>query len=116
MYNYFTEFDMAPKRTLIVKYEDKHELLSFENGTLKSRVLPHMKLETSQMNNDTGAGDSFAGGFIRGMLDNRLNADIAGPIALGVLAAKGRMISYDYENPYLKIQDLTNEFFDNMDC
>ena len=53
--------------------------------------------------------------FIRGMLDDRLNEDIAGPIALGVLAAKGRMISFDYEDPYLKIQSLTNEYFENME-
>ena len=34
---------------------------------------------------------------IAGMLDERLNADIAGQIQLGVTAAKGRMISFDYE-------------------
>ncbi|MFQ8842664.1 MAG: hypothetical protein ACLR8P_19020 [Clostridium fessum] len=53
---------------------------------------------------------SFAGGFISGMLDDRLNSDIAEPIQLGVLAAKGRMRSFDYENPYLNIQKLTNAF------
>ena len=74
----------------------------------------HQKLYQYQMNNDTGAGDSFAGGFISGMLDERLNADLAGPIRLGVLAARGRMISFDYENPYLNIQKLTDAFFENM--
>lgn len=42
-----------------------------------------------------------------------LNSDIEGPIQLGVLAAKGRMTSFDYENPYLKIQNLTDQFFAN---
>lgn len=61
-----------------------------------------------------GAGDSFAGGFHHGMLDDRLNSDIAEPIQLGVLAAKGRMRSFDYENPYLNIQKLTNAFFEAL--
>ena len=30
------------------------------------------------------------------------------------LAAKGRMTSFDYENPYLNIQKLTNEHFANL--
>ena len=58
--------------------------------------------------------DSFAGGFISGMLDDRLNSDIAEPIQLGVLAAKGRMRSFDYENPYLNIQKLTDAFFEAL--
>jgi hypothetical protein len=37
-----------------------------------------------------------------------------GAIQIGVLAAKGRMTSFDYENPYLNIQKLTNEHFENM--
>ena len=64
------------------------------------------------MNNDTGAGDSFAGGFIAGMLDERINGDIAEAIQLGVLAARGRMLSFDYENPYLNIQKLTEKYFE----
>jgi len=48
------------------------------------------------------------------MLDDRLNSDIAEPIQLGVLAAKGRMRSFDYENPYLNIQKLTNAFFEAL--
>lgn len=111
--DYFTEYDMAPDRVLIVKYEDKHELLSFAQGKSKIRTVRHAKLSNYQMNNDTGAGDSFAGGFISGMLEDELKDDLAGPIALGVLAAKGRMISFDYEDPYMKIQTLTNEFFAN---
>ena len=68
----------------------------------------------TSLRQDTGAGDSFAGGFISGMLDDRLNSDIAEPIQLGVLAAKGRMRSFDYENPYLNIQKLTDAFFEAL--
>lgn len=112
--DYFTAINPSPERTLIIKYDDRHELLHFENGTSCIRTVRHQKLYQYQMNNDTGAGDSFAGGFISGMLDERLNADLAGPIRLGVLAARGRMISFDYENPYLNIQKLTDAFFENM--
>ena len=112
--DYFTEFDETPDRTLIIKYDDRHELLGFENGKAKIRTVRHKKLYNYQMNNDTGAGDSFAGGVIAGMVDERLNADLAGPIELGVLAAKGRMTSFDYEDPYMKIQSLTNKLFEEL--
>ena len=45
-----------------------------------------------------------------GMLDDRLNSDIAEPIQLGVLAAKGRMRSFDYENPYLEYTEIDQCF------
>lgn len=109
---YFSEINPSPERTLIVKHDDRHELLRFENGHCRIRTVRHKKLYQYQLNNDTGAGDSFAGGFISGMLDERLGSDIAEAIQLGVLAAKGRMISFDYENPYLNIQKLTAPFLE----
>lgn len=111
---YFSEINPNPDRTLIVKHDDRHELIRFEDGKARIRTVRHKKLYQYQLNNDTGAGDSFAGGFISGMLDERLNHDIAGPIQLGVLAAKGRMRSFDYENPYLNIQKLTDHFFETL--
>ena len=48
------------------------------------------------------------------MLDDRLNSDIAEPIQLGVLAAKGRMRSFDYEKQYLNIQKFTYSFFEAL--
>ena len=107
---YFSAINPDPIRTLIVKHDDRHELIHFKDGVCQIRTVRHKKLYQYQLNNDTGAGDSFAGGFISGMLDDRLNSDIAEPIQLGVLAAKGRMRSFDYENPYLNIQKLTNAF------
>lgn len=107
---YFSAINPDPTRTLIVKHDDRHELIHFKDGICQIRTVRHKKLYQYQLNNDTGAGDSFAGGFISGMLDDRLNSDIAEPIQLGVLAAKGRMRSFDYENPYLNIQKLTNAF------
>ena len=111
---YFSEINPDPNRPLIVKHDDRHELIRFEDRKARIRTVRHKKLYQYQLNNDTGAGDSFAGGFISGMLDERLNHDIAGPIQLGVLAAKGRMRSFDYENPYLNIQKLTDHFFETL--
>ena len=111
---YFSAINPDPTRTLIVKHDDRHELIHFKDGVCQIRTVRHKKLYQYQLNNDTGAGDSFAGGFISGMLDDRLNSDIAEPIQLGVLAAKGRMRSFDYENPYLNIQKLTNAFFEAL--
>ncbi len=111
---YFSEILPSAERTLIVKHDDRHELIRFVDGKCRIRTVRHKKLYQYQLNNDTGAGDSFAGGFISGMLDERLNGDIAGPIQLGVLAAKGRMRSFDYENPYLNIQKITREFLTSL--
>ena len=111
---YFSAINPDPIRTLIVKHDDRHELIHFKDGVCQIRTVRHKKLYQYQLNNDTGAGDSFAGGFISGMLDDRLNSDIAEPIQLGVRAAKGRMRSFDYENPYLNIQKLTDAFFEAL--
>jgi sugar/nucleoside kinase (ribokinase family) len=111
---YFSAINPDPGRTLIIKYDDRHELLSFEDGKCRIRTVRHRKLYNYQLNNDTGAGDSFAGGFISGMLFDRLNQDIAGPIQMGVVAAKGRMQSFDYENPYANIQRFTGRFIDGL--
>ncbi len=110
---YFTSDGIFSNSKLIVKYDDRHEILSFANGKTEVRTVRHQKLFNFQLNNDTGAGDSFAGGFVAGMMVEDLNSDIEGPIQLGVVAAKGRMTSFDYENPYLKIQNLTDAFFAN---
>ena len=110
---YFTSDGVFSNSKLIVKYDDRHEILSFANGKTEVRTVRHQKLFNFQLNNDTGAGDSFAGGFVAGMMVEDLNSDVEGPIQLGVLAAKGRMTSFDYENPYLKIQNLTDAFFAN---
>lgn len=111
---YFSAINPSPDRTLIIKHDDRHEILSFGDGRCKIRTVRHKKLYQYQLNNDTGAGDSFAGGFISGMLDERLNADLAGPIQLGVLAAKGRMRSFDHEDPYLNIQNDAEKFFEKL--
>lgn len=113
--DYFMDENGKSNTTLIIKYDDRHEIIGFENGNAKIRTIRHKKLFNYQLNNDTGAGDSLAGGFISGMLDERVNGDIEGPIQVGVLAAKGRMTSFEYENPYLNIQKLTDEYFENLE-
>ncbi len=115
MYKQICEFCSAikanPEQTLVIKYDDRHELLRFEEGHSKIRTVRHKKLHQYQLNNDTGAGDSFAGGFIAGMLDKRIDGEIAEAIQVGVIAARGRMLSFDYENPYYNIQKRTNVYF-----
>lgn len=113
--DYFMDETGKSNTTLIIKYDDRHEIIGFEEGNAKIRTIRHKKLFNYQLNNDTGAGDSLAGGFISGMLDERVNGDIEGPIQVGVLAAKGRMTSFEYENPYLNIQKLTDEYFENLE-
>lgn len=89
--------------TLVVKYNDHHEVLNFPGGKSSVRTIFHQELHTYELNNDTGAGDSFAGGFIAGMLMPALNRDVTGPVHLGTVAARGRMLSFDYEDPYENI-------------
>lgn len=114
LFDYFTNEEMNASRKLIVKHIDHHEISSFSDGKIETYIIPHTILPISELNNDTGAGDSFAGGFIAGMLADGLHADIEKAINLGVIAAKGRMISFDYENPYMKIQSLTDDYFANL--
>ena len=111
---YFSAVNPSTERTLIVKHDNRHELIHFEDGHCRIRTVQHRKLYHYELNNDTGAGDSFAGGFISGMLLDQLSKDLAGPIGLGVIAAKGRMLSFDYENPYLKIQDFTKDYLKTL--
>ena len=111
---YCSEYGENPNQTLIVKYDDRHELLSFKDGKSVIRTVRHKKLYQYQMNNDTGAGDSFAGGFIAGMLNEKMGGDVAKAIQLGVLSARGKMLSFDYENPYLNIQKMTDKYFEEM--
>jgi len=107
---YFTAVCPSSERTLIIKHIDHHELVRFESGQPIFLRVPHTVLALEELNNDTGAGDSFAGGFISGMLCESLNGDIARAINLGVIAAKGRMRSHDHEDPYLMIQNATSAF------
>lgn len=111
---YFSENTSRPEQTLVIKHDNRHELLRFEDHHCRIRTIRHRKLYHYELNNDTGAGDSFAGGFISGMLCNRINEDLAGPVELGVIAAKGRMRSFDYENPYLNIQKDTESYREKM--
>ena len=111
LYRNLSEFFAGTNCTLIVKYDNKHDVIRFEDGKPVIRTICHNRLDIKEINNDTGAGDSLAGGFIAGMLDERTNGDIEGPIALGVLAAKGRMTCFDSEDPYLKIQKMADEYF-----
>lgn len=105
---------MDPGFEYTSKWRDRHELLKFKDGKALIRTIRHKKLYQYQMNNDTGAGDSFADRLIAGMLDDCIRGDIAEAAQLGVLAARGRMLSFDYENPYLNIRKLTDAYFSEV--
>ena len=111
---YFSKYSQDENRTLIVKHDDRHELIRFREGRCVIQTVRHKKLYRYELNNDTGAGDSFAGGFIAGMLFDRMQGDIPCSIQMGVTAAKGRMRSFDYENPYLTIQKYTGRLIDSL--
>ena len=88
---------------LVVKHDNRTEFVRFENGKTGIKTVWHRKMYNYEMHNDTGAGDSFAGGFIAGMLDRMDEPDIPWAAGMGVVAAKGRMRSFDHENPYYNI-------------
>lgn len=78
---------------LVFKYKNRHVLLDCSRGTpytYSHRVLPSVKL-----NNDTGAGDYFAGGFIGAILSDRLIAHQPAPIEIGNIVSKARMCVND---------------------
>ena len=78
---------------LVFKYKNQHVLLDCSRGipyTHSHRVVPSVKI-----NNDTGAGDYFAGGFIGAMLSDRLLAHQPAPIEIGNIVSKARMCVND---------------------
>ena len=100
---YCTRSGAGAQQTLIVKHDNRSELVRFAGGKTIIRTVWHRKMYNYELNNDTGAGDSFAGGFIAGMLVREKEPDIPWVVGMGVVAAKGRMRSFDHENPYYNI-------------
>jgi len=105
---YFNDPENVKTKIFVIKSKSKHELIDFINGT--SYVFYHKSLPFYKINNDTGAGDCFAGGFIAGLLSDKLISQQPAPISLGVLAAKARMTSITNSSIYENIEKKSTEF------
>ena len=88
---YFNNPNDVNTKVFIIKRKNSHKLIDFVNRV--PYVYYHRKLAFYKINNDTGSGDCFAGGFIAGMLSEYLIAHQPYAIQLGTLAAKERMKS-----------------------
>lgn len=106
---YFNNPYNVNTKIFIIKNKNKHILIDFVNR--KPYVYYHNKLQFYKINNDTGAGDCFAGGFIAGLLSDKLISQQPAPISLGVLAAKARMTSVTNSSIYENIEQESKKFF-----
>lgn len=107
--SYFTDKNNKSCKVFIIKYKNRHDLIDFVNNV--PYVHYHKTLPLYKIHNDTGAGDCFAGGFITGMLSERLIAQQPAPIELGVLASKTRMMTVTNDEVYTNIGKNTEQFF-----
>lgn len=107
--SFFNKSNNKSCKVFIVKYKNRHELIDFINNV--PYVHYHTILPFYKIYNDTGAGDCFAGGFIAGMLSDRLIAQQPAPIELGVLASKTRMTTIDNNEVYSNIENNASKYF-----
>lgn len=105
---YFNNPYNVNTKVFIIKRKNKHILIDFINRV--PYVYYHKSLPFYKINNDTGAGDCFAGGFIAGILSERLISQQPYPIQLGVLSAKTRMTSISNYSVYENIELETKKF------
>lgn len=108
---YFNDPENVNTKIFVIKNKNHHKLIDFINGI--PYVYYHKTLSLYKINNDTGAGDCFAGGFITGILSDKLISQQPAPISLGVLAAKTRMTSITNSSVYKNIRTESEEFFRN---
>lgn len=107
--SYFNDSQNVNTKIFVIKHQKSHELIDLINGI--PYVHYHKKIGAFRIYNDTGAGDCFAGGFIAGLLSNRLGAQQPAAIELGVLASKIRMTTPDNAKVFRNIEDESNAFF-----
>lgn len=109
--SYFKNSNNTSQHTkvIVIKHKNRHELIDFINGT--PYIHYHTTLPFYKIHNDTGAGDCFAGGFIAGMLSDKLVAQQPAPIELGVLASKTRLMTVNNDDVYDNIKIEANKFF-----
>lgn len=107
--SYFNDLQNVNTKVFIIKHQKSHELINFINGI--PYVHYHKEISPFRIYNDTGAGDCFAGGFIAGLLSNRLIAQQPAAIELGVLASEVRMTTPDNAKVFSNIEDESDAFF-----
>lgn len=107
--SYFYSSDNIDTKVFIIKHKSHHQLIDFVNG--RTYVYYHRTLPFYKINNDTGAGDCFAGGFIAGMLSNKLLAQQPAPISLGVLCSRARMTAVNNKAVFDNIEKQSEKFF-----
>lgn len=86
----------ANPQIIIIKDKNCNVLLNLINNKPFTRTYYHKKLTFTQILNDTGAGDVFAGGFIAGMLSPLMLSHQPAPIQLAAIAASERLKSVDW--------------------
>lgn len=106
---YFNNPENVNTKIFIIKHRNRHELIDFKNGT--PYIYYHKVLWNFEIFNDTGAGDCFAGGFIAGMLSDKLIAQQPAPINLGTLVSKTRMNTPNNDEIYNNITTEAQKFF-----
>ena len=104
------ESERFDTQVLIVKSQNHHILLNYLNGNPLKRKFWHHRLWRTQIRNDTGAGDVFAGGVIAGLLSSYLITHQPAPIRLGAILAAEKLRAG--KTPTDKIRTKSHEFFE----
>lgn len=81
--------DAAPGCTLIVKHDDRHELITFQDGPLPHPHHPAQETVPLPAEQRHRRRRFLRGGFISGMLCDRLNSDISLPIQMACSPPRG---------------------------
>ena len=105
LYRYSGE---SPRRVIVIKDKANNVLYRYRNNRVKRLKFRHEQLSDSRILNDTGAGDAFAGGFICGIISERMQLHHPVPMELGARAAIARM--EELGDPYGNIHSVTNHF------
>lgn len=87
----FQQNNFSSQQILVTKYGNRYELYNMIDDHIQVKRFWQEKLNINDIVNDTGAGDFFAGGFIAGILSNKLLSHQPAPIEVGSIAAKERL-------------------------
>lgn len=109
----FNNYKLSNTQVIIIKSESKHTLASFQEGNLSVSTFWNNKLIKRKIQNDTGAGDAFAGGFITSMLSTRLLIHQPTPIKIGAIAALARLKSR--EEPFGVISNDVKKYMNTIE-
>lgn len=87
----FQQNNLRNQQILVTKYENRYELYNMVDDHIQIKKFWQQRLSKNDIVNDTGAGDFFAGGFIAGILSNKLLSHQPAPIEVGSIVAKERL-------------------------